>query len=262
VPGHLKDPVRIWVERFLWVNPPTESAYPDTNLMMEMQAALQVRLDWSFSTEQAVEDLLRRMEEDDAFALDVIDFLLHQRAPEAWAEELNEMLARGRSEWEVTESPEGAPGNWRLTKRGLGPIMGSIEETKDYSQRAHTLLMRAWGRLSGLHSDPSSAYGDAVRAVEVVMRPVVTPDDSKATLGKMISALRDKPEKWQVVLEDATTEDVATMANIIWRSQLDRHGTDDESVPLSVSQEEGDAAVHIAIALVRLFGADLVRRVE
>jgi hypothetical protein len=262
LPDHLKDPIRIWVERFLWVRPPMESPYPDTGLMMEIQAALQVRLDWSFSTEQAVEDLLRRMEEDDTFAIDVLDFLLHEKAREPWADEMNEMLARGRSEWEVTESPEGAPGNWRLTKRGLGPVMESIEETHDYSQRAHVLLMRAWGKLAGLRPDPSSAYGDAVRAVEVVMRPVVTPDDSQATLGKMISALRDKPEKWDVVLDGATVEDIANMANMIWRSQLDRHGTDDESVPLSVSHEEGDAAVHVAIALVRLFGANLVRRVE
>ncbi len=94
------------------------------------------------------------------------------------------------------------------------------------------------------------------------MRPVGTPHSSQATLGTMISALRDKPEKWEVVLSGATVEDIANMAKMIWRSQLDRHGTDDESVPLTVSQEESDAAVHVAIALVRLFGADFVRRPE
>ncbi len=74
VPDHLKDPIRVWVERFLWVSPPMESANPDTGLMMEIQTALQVCLDWSFSAQQAVEDLLGRMEEDDTFALDVLDF--------------------------------------------------------------------------------------------------------------------------------------------------------------------------------------------
>jgi hypothetical protein len=256
LPDHLKDPVRVWVERFLWAHPPMGGAYVETDLLMEIQTALQIRLDWSFSPEQAVEDLLRRMEEDGTVALDVVDFLLHDRAPETWAAELEQTLATGRSEWEVTETPEG--GHWRLTKRGLGPVVETIEATRDHSQRAHTLLMRAWGKLTGLHPDASSAYSDAVRAVEVVMRPVVTPDDSNARLGKMINALRDKPGKWEFVLEGANIEDVATMADTIHRSQLDRHGTDDEDVPLFVSEDEADAALHIAIALVRLFGAELV----
>lgn len=50
------------------------------------------------------------------------------------------------------------------------------------------------------------------------------------------------------------------MLAMIWQSQFDRHGTHDESVPLSVSQEQADAAVHISLALVRLFaGGHIVR---
>jgi hypothetical protein len=48
------------------------------------------------------------------------------------------------------------------------------------------------------------------------------------------------------------------MAALVWKSQFDRHGTDDASLPLNVSQAEADAAVHISIALVRIFAGRLI----
>ena len=113
----------------------------------------------------------------------------------------------------------------------------------------------------GRSPDPSSAYREAIRAVEVVAGPVVKPGDSKATLGTIISALRDKPSKWTVDLEKASPEQVTEMLAMLWQSQFDRHGTDDESVPLNVSQEQADAAVHIAIALTRMFAGGHIKAV-
>ena len=43
---------------------------------------------------------------------------------------------------------------------------------------------------------------------------------------------------------------------LLWTNQLDRHGTDDESVPLQVTQEQAELAVHIALLLVRIFSRD------
>ena len=113
----------------------------------------------------------------------------------------------------------------------------------------------------GRNPDPSRAYNEAIRAVEVVAAPVVIPDDPKATLGKIIKAMEDKPSKWTVDLVEATPEQVTGMAAMIWQAQFDRHGTDDEDVPLNVSQEQADAAVHVAIALVRLFAGGHITRV-
>jgi hypothetical protein len=45
----------------------------------------------------------------------------------------------------------------------------------------------------------------------------------------------------------------------LWTSQLDRHGTDDESVPLTVSMEQAEAAVHLATTLVHWFRRGSVR---
>jgi hypothetical protein len=76
----------------------------------------------------------------------------------------------------------------------------------------------------------------------------------------MRNAMRDAPAKWAYVLGDLDV--VITMCDSIWTGQLDRHGTDDAAVPLSVSHEQADAAFHVALALVRLFSAGLVRRVD
>jgi len=48
----------------------------------------------------------------------------------------------------------------------------------------------------------------------------------------------------------------------VWKGQLDRHGTDDETVPLSVSPEQADAAFSTCLNLVRLFVGGHVARVE
>lgn len=40
------------------------------------------------------------------------------------------------------------------------------------------------------------------------------------------------------------------MMALLWTAQLNRDGTDDESHPLTVSQEQPEAAAHLAVTLV------------
>lgn len=75
----------------------------------------------------------------------------------------------------------------------------------------------------------------------------------------MIVALRDKPEKWTTTI--GAVDDVRTQMEAVWRGQLDRHGTDDETVPISVSFAEADAAFSTCLNLVRLFVGGHVARV-
>ena len=72
----------------------------------------------------------------------------------------------------------------------------------------------------------------------------------------MIGALRDKPEKWATVIGDVDT--VRKMMETIWKSQLDRHGTDDTTKPLNVSQPEAEAAVQMGVTLVKLFRTEAI----
>jgi hypothetical protein len=49
------------------------------------------------------------------------------------------------------------------------------------------------------------------------------------------------------------------MLDLLWKSQLDRHGTPDETVPLSVSLEEAEATLHLALTLVHWFRTGAIK---
>jgi hypothetical protein len=209
-----------------------------------------------------VTDLMNRLYEDEEFALDGLDWMLHhwhyfRKAYESreWASELGEMLRQGGSAWEVTSSDA----QFQLTRRAVGPVLDVLEHTATEAIRAHDYLATAWSKLTGRHPDPSGTYRDAVRAVEAVAKPVVLPANAKATLGQMIPAMRDKPEKWTTTL--GSVGDVRALMEAVWTGQLDRHGTDDETVPLNVSSAEADAAFSICLDLVRQFVGGHVMRV-
>jgi hypothetical protein len=112
----------------------------------------------------------------------------------------------------------------------------------------------------GRDPDPSTAYRESIRAVEVVAKPIVSPENNRATLGTVIRDMKAKPEKWVVRLDNSSTEQVIAMCELLWKGQTDRHGSDDPEVPLNVSQEEADSAFYIALALVRLFASGAVTR--
>ena len=97
----------------------------------------------------------------------------------------------------------------------------------------------------------------AIKAVEAAARPVVIPKDKLATLGKMIAAIRDKPQKWETVIGEVDT--VRIMMDTIWKDQVDRHGTDDPKRPLTVKQPEAEVAVQFAVTLVQLFRTGAIR---
>jgi hypothetical protein len=261
LPPWLHQSVRAWLDRQLLHG----SGLANPAVLRELEATLRLKdpLAWQQGVRSAMMSIHNRMARQDGgdFALDVIDFVLARYAPGGApiVKELDVVLVRGGSAWESYGDGKDVP--FQLVRRAIGPVAEAIEDVRPLNQRAHAHLMTAWIKLMGRNPDPSSAYREAIRAVEVVAAPVVTPDDSTATLGKIIKALRDKPEKWTVDLAEATPEQVTEMAAMIWQSQFDRHGTHDESVPLNVSQEQADAAVHLAIALVRLFAGGHITRV-
>jgi hypothetical protein len=77
----------------------------------------------------------------------------------------------------------------------------------------------------------------------------------------MISAMRDKPEKWQAVLTPdggEAIEQVVGMMKLLWKGQIDRHGSGVPDTPLSVTPSESQAAVHLAAALVHLFSSGAI----
>jgi len=260
LPDYLLQPAIAWLQGLLWTDDPASfHQVPDVKALQTLQIALRMAtpLDWSNGGYSAFQSLIEQMVGDRELALDVLDFCVQHLASEDYANELGATLAIGGSEWAVSEAGDEGP---QLLRRTIGPMQEAIENIHPSSERAHHHLSTAWRKLVGRDADPSAAYREAIRAVEVVAKPVVIPNDSNATLGKIIAAIRSKPEKWEVALDKALPEQVADMADLIWKGQQDRHGTDNPEAPLNVSQEEADAAVHIAVPLVRLFASGGFRR--
>lgn len=268
LPPYLRDPVFRWVGGAI-THEIDDGLYrnrvSDHSLLQALQLAFRLRESLPFGNDtSAAAALLQRMGTDQRFALDVVDYLLaniEQAKPEyvqAWdfADQLDRILTAGGSVWEVVPRDEPAEG-FQLARRAVGPVREAISDLPATS-RAHQHLVAAWNRLSGRNPDPSGAYREAVRAVEAAAKPVILPVNERATLGQMIAAIRDKPEKWETTI--GTVAHIRETMETVWTAEIDRHGTDDESVPLNVSHAEADAAFHWCLTLARLFVGGHVRR--
>lgn len=134
------------------------------------------------------------------------------------------MLQEAGSAWLVASRDEG----YALERRLAEAVVASAREALDV-EAPEEHLRRAWVATYGLHPDASRAYAEAVKAVEAAAQPVVTPAETKATLGKMVPALRDAPGKWEVVLAARLgfdqVEVLRPMADLLWQGHTDRHGT-------------------------------------
>lgn len=198
----------------------------------------------AYST-KPVGETFATMRSDADFALDLIDFLAGI-APEGGRKELEACLRLGGSAYMV--DPTGTSG---LVHRVPQEAIAALKTALDGTGKASQHLALAWRELYGRDPNPSSAYREAVRAVEVYACPAILPTNPKATLGTVLSAMRDAPGKLITVFKEQTGSGTAVaMMNLLWRAQHDRHGDADESVPLHVSEEEARAAVHLAILIV------------
>src|ERR1035441_4940177 len=226
IPAWMFQSVVRWVDEAIY-EPRGMQEGPSETVLLAAEASLHVTFDWSSGPFSARTAALTQMQRDNEFGLDFLDFLLGVLGQEPLTRELNSILTRAGSAWEVQAAT--APNHFQLVRRAIGPVRDAIDEIRPTSQRAHAHLVAAWSKLMGRNPDPSGAYREAIRAVEVVAAPMVAPNDTLVTLGKIIGTLRANPEKWTVDLAEATTQQVTEMAAMIWQSQFDRRSEEHTS---------------------------------
>lgn len=227
--------------------------------LLRLEQHLHFQLNWE-SSRSALQSVLAEVGNDRSRALDILDYCL-SRTPtmiRGWEmrEALGGMLYVSGSAWTLGDDAAGQP---CLHRRVDEVVERAAKDEMAQKGNAARHLHIAWHRTYGRNSDPSGAYREAVRAVEAAAKPVVSPADSISTLGKIIRAMKDKPSKWESDLGSVAV--AADMMSELWTTQLDRHGTDDESVPLSVSQRQAEAAVHLALTLVHWFRNGHIRMI-
>lgn len=130
-------------------------------------------------------------------------------------------------------------------------------------QDAADHLSAAWDSAYGRTPDPDKAYSEAIRAVEAVACPLVLPSTATATLGQVRNHLRDAAAKWAVVLpakdgSPGPADPVVAMMTALWEGQRSRRAGTPSS--RRQSQDEAEAAVHLAATLVQWLSSGVLYR--
>lgn len=189
--------------------------------------------------------------------LQIVDYLLAHNG-HAKAEDLDALLERGKSAWKVGIR-SGKPGLLRRVPTGVHVAADSVMAR---AGRAGVRLAKAWEHLFGVDPNPSEAYRLAILAVEDAAVPVVSPNNSHATLGTVLKQIEDQ-KRWRLPMDREhvsapSGEVLVGMMRMLWHGQHDRHGGQ-PSAPGNVSMEEATVAVSLAVALVHWFDAGLVQ---
>lgn len=242
------------------------SAMPVRHIL-EFQSAVRVNLGIREESDLAFYKFYRMMDTwDESLIASFIDYFIchlpsvrHDPSlPRDLADELERRLDHGGSTWAVGV----INGRYRLVDRVPAGVRATVESVMSREGKSSELLRQSWGKAYGVDKNPSHAYFDAVRAVEVLSCPLFSPADAEPTLGKDINVLRNGIHKFSFVMADSgksgtSLEKVLAMMQLLWHSQTDRHGKNDYQ---GVSVEEAQAAVLLASTLIGFFSQGAIKR--
>lgn len=237
----------------------------ETSAFREME----VNLDWNFRLPHdrlmhrslATESLNALTEEQ---LLQAVHYWLHRvsNIHQTPATSMRRLLEEGRSKWTVDTLANGRPGLVERVPRG---VQTAVEKLIADGGSAGELLADAWRDAYDFQPRDSSAYANAVKAVEAVGLPAMGLRRDTATLGDMARLLdpraTGKEVKWRLpfLREHSgfpSQEVLLGMLRALYRGQRDRHGAEAYE---GVTHDEAVAAVLMAVSLVGWFSGGLVQ---
>ena len=218
---------------------------------LELRANRQITSDDNRSSQIEFEAILTA---DPILLIDAADLAL--KWADVWkAMGLEESLVTARSAYCVKTDDQK---NYELQLRQSEEMVALIENEANQSGHAATHLRNAWSKCFGLNPDTKGACIEAVSAVEVAAKPIISPDNSRTTLGTLCRDMEAKPSKWETDSEYvASVEAVLNMMKLVWNEGHYRHG--DDRLPLEVSQESAEMTVQTAVLLVSWFRSERIR---
>ena len=187
---------------------------------------------------------------DESMALDVIDWLLGHGCGDA--QSLEHILKSAGHVLRV--SPDGS----RLVERIEPTLWDEYEQVTQLDDQASQYMQEAWALAFGRDPNLSDAWGKAIKAIETLLKPIVSPKNNKATNGSMTSELRQSPDKWKCKLPDRDYKAngeinvkpgievfIDALATIGY--QPDRHGSDQ---PQDVDEATARSVLFLATPVV------------
>lgn len=240
---HMVDPLWTWCIRSPFFRNPHEK-YPGFSALADrLLLSIQVDVDDSL-------ELYYKYRNNPNLLLQTVHFILG--APEMQLpsmspsdiEDLDQILHDASSAWTV-----------RLDKLGLQRRLSTAERSEQQratqivdpaTQHLNAAIAAAWGP----EENATEAYDEAVKALEAVLKPIVSPANDSTRLGTIVRDMRAKPNKWKLALSsDDSSEGVTVIAgllDIVWTSHI-RHAGDEFK---KHTIEESRDAISIAVMII------------
>ena len=194
-------------------------------------------------------------DDDTDLLLDIIDYALSSDfVTAAGVDELHGHLRDGNSAWQVNRDNSG------LTLRVSKEEEGQFQEAISVDDMAGRYLTSAWDAARRRNSpSPKEAYDAVVKALEAILAPIVIPNETEPTLGKILGELGAKhnKEKWSTRFRgNETVQALRGLLKEVWKSDS-RHA----GMPPN-SREQAQDAVTIAVAVVALVRRDFLTKAD
>ena len=265
VPSWLEQSLWDWIDSFFTVTEWTGTyRFENFNDELARRVERMCRVPITYSGRERAYGLpaVHRAFKDEPLRLRLVDYLLAFEAAPDEQEELTLILHEAGSVWTPGKRAD-SKGLLRRVDESLADAVAEVSRHGHAGQR----LAKAWNSAFGLQPNPSTAYSLAIKAIEDAAKPVVTPNDAGATLGRINGQISADP-RWTLPFQRADSkytgnDALAAILRTIWAGQVDRHGGDVEAggeVPVAVTPEAAEATVVLAVAIVHLFTTGAVSR--
>jgi hypothetical protein len=209
--------------------------------MLETANSLQIAVPAGARGRQLHLELLEYAHSDQERYLDLLSASLQLAPLTLEVQMLDSSLTRGGSVWRATE---------RGLERRVDPTaMVALDQATRLRDSASDELGEAWNRAYGRDPDASDAWDHAIKAVEAILREIISPDNHTATLGTLIRDLRDGAPKFEFVLANALggVPTLVAMLQLMYPNP-DRHSVPNHRKP---TLDEAHAVVQLAMTIVQ-----------
>ena len=261
VPQFMRHGIKGWIQ---------QAINGDNRLVAQM--ALELRIDElsdnidNFYADDAVIACIQRSGPwdmyDESLALDVIDWLLDHGC--GHAQSLEHILKSAGHVLRV--SPDGS----RLVERIEPTLWDEYEQVTRLDDQASQYMQEAWALAFGRNPNVGDAWSKAIKAIETLLKPIVSPKNNKATIGSMTSELRQAPDKWKCKLPDRGYKTdgktnvkpgievfIDALATVGY--QPDRHGSDQ---PQDVDEATARSILFLATTVVGWLRDGILRTID
>lgn len=197
------------------------------------------------------DSLISGLSNDDDLYLDVLD-LITTALPQH-RESLDQVLRTAGSVWRVDLNDGGLRSV--VPDEALKAYARALETAPDAAQH----LTDAWKHAFGRHPDAGDAWGDAIRAVEAVLSPIVIPKARLAKLSDIQAAVRAAPEG-KFTIRAAGRNPQVSLSGMLDSIPYEpgRHGSDHTTAELQTAR----IVVLQATAIVAGVGEGLIERAD